>query len=597
MLCTCRWWIPVLSIGLMATGSFAGELPDFKKMEIKGLTHTAIGVTRRDTPIDAYVCPEDTNYSTKKCRILLIGGLDGERKSVDAVMETLKWFQTHEDAADYHRTIALSAIACANPDGVLLDKGEENGAGGKPGTGYPPTGKYYQSETNVEAQYLWRWIQLHAPDIVVDIRAGKEKKWGVPKAINASWVRKLTTEGRVQPQIDISAEKESLAMALSNSAVALRLILGDAQPTDCIGGLLSRQSRGFLPFPSTLRSACTERLIPANWQSPQARFEPTEDQSYFNTLPALAYLRLGYHEVSGRYQDQWPEWCNNAFIRTHYLSAKPATIRSGSQLAGQLLLVEIAQGSHDPRLKLSKWKHDADFIKLREQTTARLRDVVSVCFDKGGKPLAEPPFHNQMSDAVFMNGPILSGVGKLTGEKKYFDACAQHVHFTLQLCKRDDGLYRHSPLCEAAWGRGNGFVAMGLALVLEEFDPKHPAYPELLKAYQEHLAVLKKHQDYTGCWHQVIDHPESYREFTCTCMIGFAMATGVRHGWLKKEEYQACVDKAWDAARVRVVDDRFMDVCTGTGKQKTLRDYFDREALFSQDDRAASMFLMFASER
>jgi rhamnogalacturonyl hydrolase YesR len=52
---------------------------------------------------------------------------------------------------------------------------------------------------------------------------------------------------------------------------------------------------------------------------------------------------------------------------------------------------------------------------------------------------------------------------------------------------------------------------------------------ELLAEFQSLMKVLK--QDYTGTWHQVIDRPKSYREFTCTCMIGDAMARGIRGGW------------------------------------------------------------------
>jgi hypothetical protein len=48
------------------------------------------------------------------------------------------------------------------------------------------------------------------------------------------------------------------------------------------------------------------------------------------------------------------------------------------------------------------------------------------------------------------------------------------------------------------------------------------------------MTALKKHQDPTGAWHQVIDHEESYREFTSTCMITFAIVRGLRRGWLDR---------------------------------------------------------------
>jgi rhamnogalacturonyl hydrolase YesR len=208
------------------------------------------------------------------------------------------------------------------------------------------------------------------------------------------------------------------------------------------------------------------------------------------------------------------------------------------------------------------------------------------------------PFHYEMSDAVFMAGPILAATGRLTGERKYFDAAARHLASMRTFCLRGDGLYRHSPLCEAAWGRGNGFPALGLALVLSDWPEDHPARNDLLAEFQKHAAVLKPHQDArTGCWHQVIDHRESYDEYSCTCMIGCAIERGIRRGWLAKEDFQSCVDRAWQAILERTdPDGTLVNVCTSTGKQKTLQDYFDRPAINGRDDRGGAMGLLFAVE-
>ena len=133
--------------------------------------------------------------------------------------------------------------------------------------------------------------------------------------------------------------------------------------------------------------------------------------------------------------------------------------------------------------------------------------------------------------------------------------------------------------------------------MLEDWPAEHPERKVLLQAFRKHMAALRQHQDYTGTWHQVIDRPESYREFTGTCMIGFAMARGIRGGWLEAETYQPCVDRAWQAVKARTSPTgEFIDVCTGTGKQKTLRDYYDRQALHGRDGRGGSMALLFASE-
>ncbi len=195
------------------------------------------------------------------------------------------------------------------------------------------------------------------------------------------------------------------------------------------------------------------------------------------------------------------------------------------------------------------------------------RAAADRAFDAMGKPLEAMPTHNEMSDSVFMGCPILAQVGRLTGEAKYFDMCVRHMRFMLELNVRSDGLHRHSPLHATAWGRGNGFPALGLALALEDLPMEHAGRPEMLSAFQAHLKALQPHQDLTGAWHQVIDSELSYRELTSTCMITYAMIRGVRRGWLDAETFKPAIAKGWYAIKARVAEDgSLVDVCTGTGK-------------------------------
>jgi rhamnogalacturonyl hydrolase YesR len=208
------------------------------------------------------------------------------------------------------------------------------------------------------------------------------------------------------------------------------------------------------------------------------------------------------------------------------------------------------------------------------------------------------PFHSEMSDAVFMGGPILAAAGRLTGERRYFDAALRHFDFMAAKVIRPDRLYRHSPLDEAAWGRGNGFPALGLALMISEWPAAEPGREQLVAAHRRHLAALLPHQDPAGEWRQVIDRPESYRELTATCMITFALMRGMRLGWLDRESFSRAADRGWQAVLTRVADDgRLVDVCTGTGKQTSLRAYYDREALLGRDPRGGAMSLLVATER
>ena len=230
----------------------------------------------------------------------------------------------------------------------------------------------------------------------------------------------------------------------------------------------------------------------------------------------------------------------------------------------------------------------------------RLLSAAASGLDDAGQARDFFPGHSDMSDSVFMHSPVLATAYRMSGDAVYLEACLAHYAFMKKLCRRDDGLYRHSPLDEAAWGCGNGFPALGLALVLSELkaaDAKEAA--ELKGDLLAHLRALKKHQDADGMWHQVIDYPGSYAEFRCTCMIGFAMLRGMREGWLDRREFEESADRAWSAIKKRIhLDGKFLEgVCTGTGKQTSLQAYFDRKEIHGRDDRGGAMALMFSTER
>jgi rhamnogalacturonyl hydrolase YesR len=205
---------------------------------------------------------------------------------------------------------------------------------------------------------------------------------------------------------------------------------------------------------------------------------------------------------------------------------------------------------------------------------------------------------NGMSDGVFMSIPILGKAFKLTGEQKYCDMAARHLAFMQNLDLRPDGLYRHSPTSEdVAWGRGNAFPALGLALTLSDCPKDTPAFQQMLGEFQKHIATLARFQDAAGLWHQVVDEPASYAEFTATAMIGIAMLRGIQNGWLDAATYQPRLDKAWRAVLARTGSNGdLIDVCESTNKQATLQDYLRREAILGRDIRGGGMAFIFATE-
>ena len=101
---------------------------------------------------------------------------------------------------------------------------------------------------------------------------------------------------------------------------------------------------------------------------------------------------------------------------------------------------------------------------------------------------------------------------------------------------RPDGLYRHRPEADVAWGRGNGFAALGLALTLSELPRGSEAHAHALQAYRSLMAVLLPLQTPEGLWRNVVNHPGAFQEFSGTAMIGFALRRGLTSGWIRGRE-------------------------------------------------------------
>ena len=294
----------------------------------------------------------------------------------------------------------------------------------------------------------------------------------------------------------------------------------------------------------------------------------------FNQLTYLPGMALISQARLGRTADV-------AKLAEPYLDPSRDTLARASSLtlAGHMVFAELAKRTKDAR-----------YTKL-------VRAVGDLGFTAAGEMQVSMPYHGEMSDSYFMAGPITAMAGTLTGERKYFDMAAKHFRFMDTLVLRSDGLFRHSPLTDAAWGRGNAFPALGMALALSEFPQDHPGRAYVLDSFRRLMTTLARYQDADGMWHEIIDQPGSYQEFSATAMIATAMLRGIRKGWLDAAEYQPRVDRAWNAVLARIgPDGQLVDVCESTNKQPTYDDYLRRAAIQGRDERGGGMALLFATE-
>ena len=398
---------------------------------------------------------------------------------------------------------------------------------------FPPAGVAYRD--NPESNALWRWIALQAPDLV--LVAGNDDS-GMADALAQNTVAGV---GRIP---------------------ARRVI---AKP-----GILQSLPKDIPP--SEARVEIDRRLArsPKQLADELAQFygHDLAGPIYIQAIGLIGQLRLGNLAEVERLAAPYVDGEKNSLARPTSLT-----------LAGHLVFAALAQRTGNSRY------------------TRLVLNAANLGFTATGEMKESMPFHDEMSDSVFMACPILAQAGKLSGERKYFDMAARHLWFMQKLDLRPDGLYRHSPLTDAAWGRGNAFPALGLALTLSDFPVNHPEFDRMRFAFQQHMAALAKFQDEDGMWREVIDQPGSYSEFSATAMIATAMLRGIRNGWLDAASYRPRVDQAWRAILARTgPQGRLVDVCESTVKQKSLEDYLRRAAILDRDPRGGAMALFFATE-
>lgn len=176
-------------------------------------------------------------------------------------------------------------------------------------------------------------------------------------------------------------------------------------------------------------------------------------------------------------------------------------------------------------------------------------------------------------DDLFMSVPALAQMGKMTGEKKYYDEAARQVlSFAAKMFNREKGVYMHGWVeamtehPEFRWARANGWAFMTEAELLEVLPENHELRPQILELFQAHAKGLAAYQSGTGFWHQLLDRNDSYLETSATAIYAYAYARGVNRGWLDAMAYAPRTMLAWNAVTTKInAKGQVEGTCVGTG--------------------------------
>ena len=174
-------------------------------------------------------------------------------------------------------------------------------------------------------------------------------------------------------------------------------------------------------------------------------------------------------------------------------------------------------------------------------------------------------------------GALQAQSWRQTGAARFLDRAGLMANAYLARLQQPSGLFHHGPEAPFSWGRGNGWVAAGLAEILSVLPEDHAGRATIVAGYQRMMAALLAHLGPSGLWNQLVDRPDAWPETSGSAMFAFAFLRGVNQGLLPAAPYRSAATLAWTGlSRELEPDGRLRGVCVGTGQSADAQYYLDR---------------------
>jgi unsaturated rhamnogalacturonyl hydrolase len=235
-------------------------------------------------------------------------------------------------------------------------------------------------------------------------------------------------------------------------------------------------------------------------------------------------------------------------------------------------------------------------------------------------------YPNQMwLDGLYMAEPFYAEYASISHQpEKFADITRQFVLVAEHMRDAKTGLLYHgwdeskeqrwadkkTGLSPEIWGRAMGWYMMALVDTLDYYPADDAGRKQLLAILDQEAAALVRVQDaQTGLWYQVLDKggaKGNYVESSASCMFVYALAKGVRRGYLP-EHYAANAERGYKGILAKFIETGPGNDVSVTGTVKVgglggdpYRDgsyeYYLSEKVVANDPKGVGPFIMAASE-
>ncbi|MEJ2555353.1 MAG: glycoside hydrolase family 88 protein [Anaerolineae bacterium] len=233
--------------------------------------------------------------------------------------------------------------------------------------------------------------------------------------------------------------------------------------------------------------------------------------------------------------------------------------------------------------------------------------------------------HQMWLDGIYMAAPFYAEFAKTFDEPGTFDDIVHQI-ILVESHTRDPktGLLYHgwdesrsqkwaNPETGCSpnfWGRSMGWYAMGVVDALDHLPLDHPKREKIVAILDSLLSALGRVQDQpTGLWYQVLDQGEregNYLEASASCMVVYAMAKGVRNGYLDRQYldlarrgYRGILEHFVEVAEQGLVN--LQQICSvaglgGTPYRDGSFDYYIGEPVVTNDYKGVGPFILASVE-
>lgn len=236
----------------------------------------------------------------------------------------------------------------------------------------------------------------------------------------------------------------------------------------------------------------------------------------------------------------------------------PRSLDDSGSMCAAMLKAQRAGAGPDLRPLIDNY---IDFISTKQ---FRLAD--------GTLARQRPQAQSLWADDFYMGVPALAEMGRLTGERQWFDDAVKNVRqmsgylFNSRLNLYAHGWNANNPDApQFYWGRANGWAVLAMCDLLDVLPKDYPGRESVLAQLRTALRGIAQYQSGQGLWHQLLDRNDSYLETSASAIFVYGFAHAINQGWISPTTYGSIAQAGWAGVSTRInAKGQVEGTCVGT---------------------------------